>query len=175
MKPSGGYCNNVRKSRNLNGGRRIVCRSVAQLAVTVITPCPHRSVALERKSETAVVVAAAGDSFNVCQSHHLNRARTVRGRPVPELTIPVITPTPDRAVAPERKAMIGTRRNRHSACKLADCRRNRLQRRRAVSKFAISVITPGPDRATARYCTLWRSPAATPVAPVILSACTREN
>ncbi len=129
---------------------------VTKLAESVITPGPDRTVAFERKR----VKASGGNGGDVEEAGNLTRGGLRGGGddPVAELAKVISTPSPNRAVAFERKGMtpsgaIASAGNGNdigeeaSAARALHLHRGSSVGGGAVAELATKVSAPGPDRA----------------------------
>ena len=112
----------------------------------VPAPCPEGTV---RGFQSYPVIASGSDSYPGSIGSNLHRQIIrITGPPAPELTIPVITPGPERSVGLHRNSMKASGRNRRPVGVSADFCRCAAGDCDAVSQLVTDVISPSPEGAS---------------------------
>lgn len=111
----------------------------AQLAVSVVSPGPERSVRLHSHD----VRSSRRDVLPVDADPH--RGGLIHRRPVPQLAVVVVSPRPERSVCLQGQAVKPSRGNVVPIGARANAHRGRLIRRRPIPQLSRVVVSPRPE------------------------------
>ena len=119
---------------------------VPEFAVVIVTPCPGRSVALHGQAG----IETWGNELPVRGRSHL-RGDVATGHhviePLPELTVQIAPPGPQRAICLDRHGIGATSHERLPAGRHANLGRNEVLYECAIAQLAAAVQAPRPKRA----------------------------
>src|SRR5437016_3443811 len=138
----------ARKPGDVDRGRAVGLRPVAERAVVIVAPALDPASARER----AGVGAAGGDGGDAAgKPGGGDGGQAGAGRRVAELAVVVVAPALDPACARERTAVVDARGDGgDAACKPGDVDRSESGARRPVTELAVVVVSPALDPACAR-------------------------
>jgi len=137
---------------NLNRDGAVGARVVAELVVAVPTPALHGSIG-EKRAGMVPTGRDRGRRIRRGDAGDLDRVGTIDVRPVPELTVQVVSPAPDGSawIGEDRASVVPAccdRGGRRSGRKHPpDLGGHRADDVRVVPELVVAVPAPAPDRA----------------------------